>query len=54
MENTKEDQMKEAARFLGSRGGKATARKFSKAQFSAWGKKGGRPKKVIHKTLASS
>lgn len=33
------------AKQLGSRGGRKTARKYSKEQRIAWGKLGGRPKK---------
>ena len=37
--------MNEAARKLGSLGGKARAKKTTKAQRQTWGKLGGRPKK---------
>jgi len=36
---------KEIAKLLGSAGGQATAKKYSKEQRQQWGKKGGRPKK---------
>lgn len=38
-----EDVM-EYFRLTGAQGGKARAKKYSKAQLSEWGKKGGRPK----------
>ncbi len=41
--------MNEEAKKLGSLGGKARTRSTTKAQRSAWGKLGGRPKKnVVH------
>lgn len=36
------------AQSLGSLGGKARAKKYSKEQLKEWAKKGGRPKKVIN------
>ena len=36
-------KLREYLAALGSKGGKARAKKHSKAALSAWGKKGGRP-----------
>ena len=38
------EEAMEYFRRTGAEGGKARARKYSKEQLSAWGKKGGRPK----------
>jgi hypothetical protein len=40
-----EEILREARRKLSSTGGKARAKKYSKAQLSKWAKKGGRPRK---------
>lgn len=38
-------ELREYLAAMGSRGGKARAKKHNKAALSAWGKKGGRPPK---------
>lgn len=43
-----------SAKKLGSLGGKATAKKYTKEQRQEWGKKGGRPKKEVECSLDPS